>query len=397
VLAITVWIFTSTSGSVTSRLVLVVLSSVPGMVLGGFSGIVADRYSRFTILVCSDLARLAIGVGLAMTAVYGFPTGAIVLVTMGNAAGIFYSSSAFAAVSRIVPEESRSRANGLMETTQWLVRIVGPAVAAISIAYWGASVAFAFDAATFGISAILLWRLGRHWDSKITANDVESIGPTEPEENSQARDSGSRLKTTARDWWGDLVDVSSLIFANRDIRGLLACSYGVAFLTSCTSFGLIFLIVDGLKERASSVGFVYSLNALIALGSSAAATTFLKGRRLNWALALAMAGFALSQLVMGSATSIVVLACGVAISASANAPYNVAMSTLYMNYVPEEFRGRVIGLDTVLENALTIVAFLYAATVLELFGVRWVFFTSGVVLVPFVALAFRLAARRTDS
>ena len=89
-LAIDVWLFTATSGSIGVRL------------LGGLSGVIADRYDKYSILVTSDLARTVVGLGLAWCAVADQPAVALVLVAVGNALDVFFASSSLAVLHRLI-------------------------------------------------------------------------------------------------------------------------------------------------------------------------------------------------------------------------------------------------------------------------------------------------------
>jgi hypothetical protein len=73
------------------------------MLLGGISGVIADRYDKYSVLVAADLIRVAVGLGLAWCAVASNAPCALVLVALGNGAGVFFSSSSFALLPRLVP------------------------------------------------------------------------------------------------------------------------------------------------------------------------------------------------------------------------------------------------------------------------------------------------------
>src|SRR5215210_6521491 len=79
-LAVNVWIFEATEGSTTDRLVLILLGNVPGMLLGGVAGVLADRWDRFRILLTSAILRFVVGIGLPGCAVLPLPYAALGLI-----------------------------------------------------------------------------------------------------------------------------------------------------------------------------------------------------------------------------------------------------------------------------------------------------------------------------
>jgi len=386
-LAVNVWIFTATGGSPGARLLVVLLANIPGMVLGGLSGVIADRYDKYSILVGSDLVRTCVGLGLVWCAFYARPGYALVLVAVGNAVGVFFSSSSFSLLPRLVPESRLPRANGLMETGQWVVQIVGSSLAAVTLALGGAGVAFLVDSASFLLSALVLWTLRR---ALMTAPTVPNAALSPDLDNEAGSVDGKRPRSSH---WTDFIDGLRIIWRGREIRVLLLSSYGVAFLTACTNYGLIFLVARTLSLGAASLGYIYSLNGAVAVLAAAVVTALMKPAFLGRVLAASILGLAISQVIMGLAPDIWVLGVGVAVSAVANAPYNVSVSSLYMSRIPADYLGRVSGIDTMLDNLVTIVGFGAAALTLLLWGPRAIFLLSALVAIPSVILAFTHVAK----
>ncbi|MHC3425151.1 MFS transporter [Streptomyces sp. DT18] len=376
-LAVNVWLFETTSGSIGTRLLVVLLATLPGMLLGGVSGVIADRYDKYTVLVVADVVRFAVGLGLAWCAVMENAAGALVLVAVGNGIAVFFSSSSFALLPRLVPADRLPRANGMMETGQWVMQIVGPSLAAVTLAFGGAGRAFLFDSATFAVSAVILWVLRRELTAVPEAGARDGMGET--------RDSGNA--TDAKPWV-DFVDGIRIILRSPAIRSLLLASYGVAFLTACTNYGLIFLIARSLALGPSSLGYIYSLNGAFAVVAAIAVTALAKSTHLGRIMALSMVGLCVAQVVIGIAPNVYVLGVGVAISALSNAPYNVAVSSLYMSRIPTAYLGRVEGIDTMVDNFANVLGFIAASLAVLWWSPRGIFLVSALAVAPCVLLAF---------
>ncbi|MYU47511.1 MFS transporter, partial [Streptomyces sp. SID7803] len=54
--------------------------------------------------------------------------------------------------------------------------------------------------------------------------------------------------------WADFTDGVGGRLAEQGIRALLLASYGIAFLTACTSYGLIFVVARTFALHASALG-----------------------------------------------------------------------------------------------------------------------------------------------
>lgn len=130
------------------------------------------------------------------------------------------------------------------------------------------------------------------------------------------------------------------------------------------------------------------------MGAAAGTAALLSNRRLGPVMAASISGLCIAQLVIGLAPDIWVLGVGVVISASANAPYNVAVTSLYMTRVPERFLGRVEGVDTMIDNTVSVLGYCAALVVMTVADARLVFVMSTVVTLPSLLIAWVFVARR---
>jgi MFS family permease len=124
-------------------------------------GVVADRVSRKTVMVVSDLARVVtqgLLAALLIADVADVPTVAVLAAATGLATG-FFNPASTGLLPLIVPAEEIQQSNGLRATALSGGEIAGPAIAGVLIAAAGAGWALAIDSVTFAISAALLARM----------------------------------------------------------------------------------------------------------------------------------------------------------------------------------------------------------------------------------------------
>jgi MFS family permease len=130
-----------------------------GSVLIG--GVVADRTSRRSVMIWSDLVRVASQGTTAALLITGSAevwTLALLAGLTGAATG-FFSPASTGLLPEVVPPEELQPANALRATAVSTGEIAGPILAGVLVAAAGAGWAIAVDAATFAVSALCLWRL----------------------------------------------------------------------------------------------------------------------------------------------------------------------------------------------------------------------------------------------
>jgi MFS family permease len=126
------------------------------LLIGGALG---DRVSRRKMMIASDLARfVAVGAFAAVDASghLSFPLIVVLATLMGLGDGLFYP--AFGGMVPLVVEPSAiPSANSLIGVARWSSLLIGPALAAGIYGAAGSATVFALDAASFLVSAGLLW------------------------------------------------------------------------------------------------------------------------------------------------------------------------------------------------------------------------------------------------
>ena len=121
-------------------------------------GVVADRVARRAVMIGADLARLATQGLLAGLVIAGeAEVWSIALLTgLGGIATGFFNPASTGLLPAIVAPERLQQANGVRATAMSAGEIGGPVLAGVLVAAVGAGWALAVDAATFGVSALLL-------------------------------------------------------------------------------------------------------------------------------------------------------------------------------------------------------------------------------------------------
>ena len=152
---------TQRTGSATDLGLVLAAQAIPLVGLLLFGGVWADRLPRHRIMVVTDLMRAGLHALLA-TLIF---TGAVeiwqlvVIEALFGAAQAFFQPAYTGLLPQTVPESLIQDARALTESTANLAFLLGPALATALVLGVGAGAAFAFDAATFVLSALLLLRI----------------------------------------------------------------------------------------------------------------------------------------------------------------------------------------------------------------------------------------------
>jgi MFS family permease len=130
------------------------------LVTSPFGGLVADRVERVRLMVTLDTTALVIQSALAVVAALNGPVLlAIVFAALTAVTTSSYDPAARATTPAVVGEEHLAAANSAQSAVENLSIIVGPAIAGLLLLFSPPAVVFAANAATFGVSALLVSRI----------------------------------------------------------------------------------------------------------------------------------------------------------------------------------------------------------------------------------------------
>jgi MFS family permease len=363
------WQAYTLSHTPTALAVLGVCATVPQLLALLGSGILSDRVQRRLILLGADVIRFVAVLIVAVLVMSGQTRMwqlAVLSVVYGLGAGV--AAPAFdAIIPDLVPDQDLQQANALDQFLRpAMLRLGGPALGGVLIAVHGAGTAFLFDAMTFLVSALCLWRM----TVGTRAIDPHDLG----EVPSLLADALAGVRfVKSRTWlWGTLVSatVAYLLFMGP------------------TEVLLPYLVKEVLHGTASDLGII-----LGAGGVGAIAAAFIVGQMglprrqltfmyLCWTVAaLVVAGYGLASSGWQLMTISLVIN-------GLEAAGTVAWATTKQLLVPTEMLGRVSSLDWFISIAGLPLSYALTAPVAALIGAQTTFIAASVLCaaVTFAAL-----------
>ncbi len=133
---------------------------IPALLLSPYGGVIAERTERIRLMIGSDLCCAVWQAGAAAVAAAGGPVVAVLgLAALTSATSVVYSPAVAATIPSVVSEDDLVAANALNDTIDNLVVVAGPAIGAVLLLTGSPAVAFAVNAASFLLSALIVSRI----------------------------------------------------------------------------------------------------------------------------------------------------------------------------------------------------------------------------------------------
>ncbi len=294
-----------------ARIIPYVLLSVP-------AGIVADRYDRRMVLLVTDVARGAIMLCLVAAVLVGAPTLVIVALSILAASfSTFFGPAIASLLPTLVEEDDLGPANSAWATLDNVAFIIGPALAGIILATGNLAIAFLINAMTFAVVAVVLWRL-----------PVPRRAAPAPATQTQ----GPEPKVAVG--WRDLV---------RPLAGPFVLDSATSAVGGGLGVLTVLLALDVLGAGEAGTGYLNAATGVGGVGAGIVGGALL-ARRLRVPLLVGglAGGIGLVWLALASELWVAMLAIGLAVGGLLL--LDVVNTTLIQRLVPDELRGRAMGL-----------------------------------------------------
>jgi MFS family permease len=307
------------------------------------AGPIADRFPRVRVMVVADAVRCAAVASLLLPQGLHWSHVVAVAAILGTFRSIFHPAM-MASVPSLVDERDLPVANGVLSATFHLAIMVGPAVGGILVATVGSNGAFAFNAASFAASAVLLIGLRLSSHVPITRGS-------------------NRFRPLV-----DLREGARFVFGSRIARTItLVMGLSLFLLAVQSSFQLAFVgqVLSPTGDRSTRAAIIAAMVSAFGAGMvlGSVITPWLAARvapRWLFATATAIVGIAFGAASQLEAVVPVVLAWGVA--GLCGGVVNVLYETLLQVVTPDGLRGRVFAtVESTSEGAYVLGAALVAA------------------------------------
>ena len=294
---------------------------IPYIVLSVPAGLVADRFERRLVLLVSDIWRGSVMVVLTVLVAANAPVLLIaalaILATCGSA--FFYPAMGAYMPSLVTDERQLGPANSAWASLQNISFIFGPAIGGVLLALGGVTLAFILNALTFIVIAVILWTLPREAKKDVPAK-VEAVAAS-----------------------SDLAPSSRPRVATLPLAGLGIIQIMVGFLDTGMQVLTVILAINVLHAGEAGNGY---LNAAIGVGGLIGALgsgVLVLRRSLRGPLLIGAVTFGVGLAALGAFPVLLVALVTIAVAYSGALLLDVVLTTIFQRVVPDELRGRWIG------------------------------------------------------
>lgn len=348
-----IWLVYTWSKSAMAVGMILVATSLPGILVSPLSGVMCDRFSRRRIMIAADLVRsLTVGwlAWQAYSGTLGY-AGLIAATVVISLASAFFNPAALALIPGLVEREALTRANAASQLVAGLSAVIGPLCGSALIALIGIPMAFTINAISFLGSALFITLVHE-------PEYLRSVAASFLSELRAGRDALRRTPLIVA-LLGPVVIINFFFAAIPVVTPVLAGSVyhsgasGLGVLMSCFGGGLfagslLLSVTSRCKERT-----------VLLAGFTLIGTSFLVIAGSIW-LAVAGMGF----LGVGAGLSIV----------------NITLITLFQKLMDDAARGKIMSLITALALSLQPVAFGVMGLITEALKPSGALLASGIVI-----------------
>jgi hypothetical protein len=318
--------------------IVLIVRLAPFTIFAPLAGAFVDRYSRRTVMIVTDLLRVAIAFGPLL--IHG-PEDlwiAYVCTALLSFVGTFFEAAKNAAVPNITGERDLLAGNALMFSSRFLLMSLGAALGGWTAAKVGYSWAFIINAVSFLASAYSVWLVP---DKETRQQPADGATAVEP-------------RSRYRGYWSDMREGWSYIVTHAPVATILGTNIVWAVGGGASNFiadrlgALVYAPKESIKADSAVAALYFAAGMGLFFGMMiarrAGAYFHLKGTTIGfigWSLFIQGIFFGVSGLMPSLWASCVLLA----ISRTLLGAEFAVQETLLMRLVPDNLRGRVSTTD----------------------------------------------------
>jgi MFS family permease len=326
--------------------------AVPVLLLSPFAGVVADRFPRRRVLLCTNSATAGLSLVLALAIAGGFATIWLLMLLSGllSATQSFDAPARQSWVPILVPREFVSNAIGLNSIAFNGPAVIGPPIAGVLIA-------------TAGVAPCMFANAG------LTLAVVVVLAFMAPVAASSSRREGV---------WRSIRDGFTFLVRHPVLRWVILLLIVMSLGVRPYNFLLPAYAAHVIHTDARGLGWLMAATGCGGMSGAIVTAAFVPARRsLLWAGSAALVG--LGAIGLGFASSMAVALAILAVMGLATLSFLGSSNILLQTIAPDEMRGRVISVYSMVVLGLVPAGTLLLGSIASIFDLRVAFMFGGIV------------------
>jgi MFS family permease len=344
----------------TSRIVAL----IPYALFGVLGGLIADRFTRNSVMITSDLVRAITMFALALVASFTpSVAAAVALAFICTTAGTPHGPAVAAITPELVDEGRLARANAIISTIENVALSVGPALGGLLLILGSPSLAFMVNGVSFLVSALIFTR-------------IESRSPG----------SGAGAGASVR---GQLVEGLRAVGGSADVASIALILTVPTFFYGMEGVLLVLVSDQLLGTGSEGLGFLYGAAGLGGLVGAAAAGRLAKSPRPGRIMAAALTIIGMSLFGIAFTREPWIAYMLMMLDGIGTIVVEVVGVTLLQRALPRELVARVFGLLDAVAVTILLLGSILAPILVETFSLRTALIVGGLVLPILTASTLR--------
>ena len=347
---------------------VVIAEILPVLLLAPLAGPLVDRWPRVRVMIGADLSRLGLIVVLAIW--HDAPAGVYAIAFAMSVGAVFFNPAASSILPALVPKDALVAANSGIWTAAVLSQIVLAPLAGLLVTQLGYGLAFALNAASYGVSALLL----------------RGIHVTRLPQPVQRR----RLLAEAKEG-------VTVVLHHRLLRALSIGQLLAALSAGATSALLVVLAEQHLGVTGGGYGL---LIGAIGVGAALGPLALLRLIRNPARPPFVFGPFGLRgvvDLTLATFSSVPVAAGALALYGVGTSTGVVTFNSMLQAEAQDRVRGRVFATMDVLWQGGRLISLLAGGIIADQLGIRAVYYVGGVLLLAAASAGLLAIRHSTDS
>jgi len=362
-----VWWLTETTGSATVLAIGTLISMLPMVLLGPFTGALVDRWNRRVVMLVADSVIALASAWLA----YLFWAGAMqiwhvyFIMLVRAIGGAFHWPAMFASTSLMVPRQHLPRVAGLNQAMGGAVSIVSPPLGALLLGILPLHAIMGIDVVTAAFAIVPLFFV--HVPQPQRA--VTATGAAE-----------SKRLSKDRTLWTDMREGLRYVCSWPGLLAICILATLLNFLVSPAMSLMPILITNHFGGKALQLGWMNSAWGIGLVLGGLILSAWGGFRRRIVTVLMGIVGLGVGVLLVGltPATAFPLALVGLLFGAVMNSMCNGSAFALLQQVVAPEMQGRVLMLVGSICNGMTPLSMAIAGPVADALGVRILYVVGGV-------------------
>ncbi|MGD9683950.1 MAG: MFS transporter [Candidatus Obscuribacterales bacterium] len=370
------WLVYSISGSAAALGTVALASGLPMILLTYFGGMIADRFDRRKVLYATVGLHMLQALALTFLAYTGMITVSwiIVLAVVGGCIGAVEMPARQSFVPDLVPADELTNAIGINSAVRNTTRILGPAIAGLTIGIFGEAFCFGLNALSYVASLVTLAMIG---------TIAVHARPDGASRSKQGTGKGAGKESIMK------------VLFDPAIKNVLVLTAAISMFGFQYTVLLPVVVDRILGGNASALGFLSAASGAGALLGSLALASRGKPAMLRKVIGLASLALAAAVGLLGFSSNLwlsvmAVTAAGAAISIQTGGSISLVQSS-----VDGAKRGRVMAVFSIFMIGFAPIAAMFAGGMAEMFGVRLTLYVSALAVL-FSGLLYLVFRRKSE-